>query len=80
MERYAKDISKKVKSALRTKAMNGGYCMGAAPYGYKRAEGSTNRLVPDENADKVRLVCAFNKCEIEYDFYYFLDSEITKKG
>ena len=55
-EWYAKDISKKVKSSLRTKAMNGGYCMGAAPYGYKRAEGTTNRLVPDENADKVRLM------------------------
>lgn len=53
-EWYAKDISKKVKSSLRIKAMNGGYCMGVAPYGYKRAEGSTNRLVPDENADRVR--------------------------
>lgn len=55
-EWYAKDISKKVKSSLKTKALNGGYCMGAAPYGYKRAEGSTNRLIPDENADNVRMM------------------------
>ncbi len=55
-EWYAKDISKKVKSALRTKALNGGFCIGTPPYGYKRAEGTTNRLVPDENADNVRMM------------------------
>ena len=55
-EWYAKDISKKVKSALRTKAMNGGFCIGTPPYGYTKAEGTTNRLIPDENADNVRLM------------------------
>ena len=55
-EWYAKDISKKVKSALRTKALNGGFCLGTPPYGYARAEGTTNRLVPDENADNVRMM------------------------
>ncbi|MBQ8826952.1 MAG: recombinase family protein [Oscillospiraceae bacterium] len=55
-EWYAKDISKKVKSALRTKALNGGYCMGPAPYGYRKAEGSPHKLIPDENADNVRMM------------------------
>ena len=55
-EWYAKDISKKVKSALRTKAMNGGYCMGSPPYGYRKEDGSPNKLIPDENADNVRMM------------------------
>lgn len=52
-EWYAKDCSRKVKSALKTKAMNGGFCLGPLAYGYKKVPDSTNRLVSDENAPTV---------------------------
>lgn len=47
---YAKDISKKVKSALLTKAMNGESIKPFAPYGYKK-EGK-NKLVIDESVSE----------------------------
>lgn len=53
-EWYAKDISKKVKSAFRTRANNGGVCIGKTPFGYEKVEGMPNRLQPDENAPVVR--------------------------
>ena len=43
---YAKDISKKVKTALLTKAMNGESIKPFAPYGYKKD--GKNRIVIDE--------------------------------
>lgn len=59
-EFYAKDISRKVKSAFRTRALNGGYCLGTPAYGYKKVENSANRLVPDETAKTVRKM--FQMC------------------
>ena len=53
---YAKDISKKVKSAFKTRANNGGICTGKTPYGYKKVEGTTNRFEPDENAPTVKRI------------------------
>lgn len=53
-EFYARDCSRKLKSAYKTKAQNGGYITGSAPYGYARVDGTTNRLEPDENADTVK--------------------------
>lgn len=44
---YAKDISRKVKSALKAKAMNGESIKSFAPYGYKK-EGK-NKIIIDEN-------------------------------
>lgn len=58
-EFYAKDISRKVKSAFRTRAMNGGICLGTNPYGYEKVEGSTNRLKPDVNAATVKKMFAY---------------------
>ena len=55
-EWYAKDCSRKIKSALHTKAHNGGICMGRAPYGYDKVEGNAHRLVPNENADMVKMM------------------------
>ena len=55
-EWYAKDISKKVKSAFRTMAANGGYTLGPAPYGYSRVELKSNKLIPNECADNVRMM------------------------
>ena len=52
---YAKDISKKVKTALLTKAMNGESIKPFAPYGYKKD--GKNRIVIDENvAENVKKI------------------------
>lgn len=52
---YAKDISKKVKSALITKAVNGENIKPFVPYGYKKHE--DKRIVIDEKvADNVRTI------------------------
>ncbi len=55
-EWYAKDCSRKIKTALHTKARNGGLIMGKAPFGYDKAEGNVHRLVPNENAEIVKLM------------------------
>lgn len=55
-EWYAKDCSRKIISALHTKAHNGGLIMGQAPYGYDKAKGNVHRLVPNENAWVVKLM------------------------
>ena len=52
---YAKDISKKVKSALMTKAISGKNIKPFAPYGYKKID--NNKLVIDERvAENVRTI------------------------
>lgn len=52
-EVYAKDISRKVISAFRTKQRNGEYIGLVAPYGYLKAKENKNRLVVDETAAPV---------------------------
>lgn len=47
---YAKDISKKVRSALMTKAMNGESIKPFAPYGYKKI--GKNKIIIDENVSE----------------------------
>lgn len=52
---YAKDISKKVKSALITKVINGENIKPFVPYGYKKQE--NQKIVIDKNvADNVRTI------------------------
>ncbi len=46
-EYYVKDISKKVKSALRTSAKRGNYVGALAPYGYKKSIDDYHKLVID---------------------------------
>lgn len=56
-ELYAKDTSKKVKSAKRARVLNGMYIATSAPYGYKKDENDHHRLVIDERyAPTVRLL------------------------
>ena len=45
---YAKDISKKVRTALTTKKINGQFIGSQPPYGYKKAPDDKNRLIIDE--------------------------------
>ena len=44
-EWYAKDISKKVRSAYRSKALKGDFTGAYAPYGYDKDPNSNNKLV-----------------------------------
>lgn len=55
-EWYAKDCSKKVKSALMTKARNGEYVGSRPAYGYSKSPDNKKKLIPDENAKTVRLM------------------------
>ena len=52
-DQYAKDISKKVRSAVRTKKISGEFLGWKAIYGYKKDEKNKNKLVIDEEAAKV---------------------------
>lgn len=49
---YSKDISRKIKSAVDLKKLNGEYVYGTAPYGYKKGE-KKNTIVVDEPAAAV---------------------------
>ncbi len=56
-EWYARDISKKIKSAYRTKAMNGEFTGPYAPYGYMKSPENKHKLIPHpETADIVRRI------------------------
>lgn len=55
-EWYAKDCSRKIKSALHLKARNGEFLGGYPAYGYRRSEDDRHRLVPDENAPIVKQI------------------------
>lgn len=52
-EMYARDISRKIRSALYAKMRSGQYIGSFAPYGYKKNDTNKNLLVPDENAARV---------------------------
>ena len=50
---YAKDISKKVRSALYTKQLNGEFIGTNAPIGYIKDKENKHQLVIDENTDYI---------------------------
>lgn len=54
---YAKDISKKVRTAKKTKAEKGEFIGAFAPYGYKKHPNDITKLIIDEEvADVVRYI------------------------
>ena len=56
-EMYAKDTSRKIKSALHARKMQGKYMATTAPFGYKKDERDHNHLVIDEvTAPVVELI------------------------
>ncbi len=56
-EMYAKDTSRKIKSALHARKMQGKYMATTAPFGYKKDEKDHNHLVIDEvTAPVVELI------------------------
>lgn len=50
---YLKDISRKIKAVLRSKAENGECLMAYVPYGYQKSPENKHRLVIDEYAAEV---------------------------
>ncbi len=69
---YARDLSRKIKSAKQQRAQNGFYISGQPPYGYKVNPYNRNQLIiDDESAQIVRLI--FKLAE-EVDSY----SEISR--
>ena len=52
-EQYAADISKKVKSAFKTKQLNGEFIGAFAPYGYKKDPQNKNKLIIDPYAASI---------------------------
>ena len=56
-EMYAKDTSRKIKSALHARKMQGKYMATTAPFGYQKDEKDHNHLVIDEvTAPVVELI------------------------
>ena len=56
-EYYARDISKKVRSAKRARALNGEHSAGRAPYGYlKNPQDKRKLVIDDETAPVVRTI------------------------
>ena len=53
-EWYAKDCSKKVRSAYRAKAIKGDFTGPVAPYGYQKDPANKYHLIPDERAPVIR--------------------------
>lgn len=49
-EMYARDTSRKIRSALHTKMKAGKFIGNFAPYGYQKAPRDKNHLIPDERA------------------------------
>ena len=44
---YAKDLSKKIKTVLRTKKVNGEFVGAFAPYGYKKSPDNNHKFIKD---------------------------------
>lgn len=53
---YSKDISRKIKSAVDMKKLNGEYVYGAVPYGYKKGEKKNTIVVDSEAASVVQKI------------------------
>ena len=53
---YSRDISRKIKSAVDLKKLNGEYVYGAAPYGYKKGAGKNTIVVDEPAATIVRQI------------------------
>ena len=74
---YAKDISKKVKSSLRSKMKDGLYVSGRCPFGYIKDPTNKNHLVVSvEQANVVKLI--FNLA-LKGSTYHYIAQELTKR-
>jgi len=71
---YAKDISKKVRTSIITKATTGECIKAFQPYGYKKDANNKNNILIDENvADNVRKIFELYKAGYSRIERHFLD-------
>ena len=75
---YAKDISKKVKSALLTKRLNGEFIGTTATYGYLKDLKDKHKLIIDKDASKI-VIKIFNDI-IEGKTANEIAKELNKRG
>ncbi len=75
-EWYAKDISKKIRSAYRTKALKGEFTGAYAPYGYNKDPNNKHHLIIDEEEAEV-VVMIFELASIGKSAFDI--SQILKK-
>ena len=55
-EWYAKDISRKIKSAFQAKAAKGEFIGSFPPFGYQKSPVDKHKLIPDERAPYVKMM------------------------
>ena len=53
-EWYARDISRKIRSSYKTKALKGEFTGVFAPFGYRKSPEDKHKLIPDKNAEIVK--------------------------
>ena len=76
-EIYAKDISRKVCSALEQKKKAGYYSGGVAPYGYKKSPSNRKLEVDEETAEIVRYIF---RLRAEGNSYCCIGKILNEKG
>lgn len=74
---YAKDISKKVKSSLRSRMKDGLYVSGRCPFGYMKDPTNKNHLVVNvEQANVVKLIFDL---ALKGNTYHFIAQYLTQR-
>lgn len=74
---YAKDISKKIKSSLRSRMKDGLYVSGRCPFGYKKDSSNKNHLVIDkEQASIVKMIFDL---ALKHNTYHYIAQYLTNK-
>lgn len=82
-ELYAKDISRKVRSAMQGKLHRGEFIGDYAPHGYQKDPQNKNHLIPDpETAPVIRLIYDLRSQGMGYDaiLKYLNDRDIPSPG
>ena len=74
---YAKDISKKIKSSLRSRMKDGLYVSGRCPFGYMKDPNNKNHLIINkEQAEVVRLIFDL---ALKHNTYHYIAQYLTKR-
>ncbi len=74
---YAKDISKKIKSSLRSRMKEGLYVSGRCPFGYMKDPTNKNHLVINlAQAEVVKLIFDL---ALKGNTYHYIAGELTKR-
>ena len=75
---YAKDISKKIKSSLRTKQKDGKWVGGRTPFGYKQDPDDKNHLIV--NLEQAEVVKRIFKMSLEGLTFFKIAKQLTEEG